>query len=234
MDATPLPHRHPHLPVQDLLLVAKAKAGCAGLGRDRHCDAVRSCVPASRHTRAWLSLRGAVEWRTSRVLCLGLDGAGKTTLLCAAAAEQPGLHDVSPTTGFHVRTVTVKPDRKIDVWDIGGAAAIRPFWSRYVTRDTAALIWVVDAHDAARIGESQEALRVLLERQQFLAVLPLLVLLAKSDLTPDGGLDASHQFELPPSAVDRPRHVRAVSATSARGLEESLRWLASELAAREV
>ena len=61
-----------------------------------------------------------------------------------------------------------------------GALTIRPFWPRYVTRETEAVIWVVDAGDAARVEESRAALCGLLEREMLLLGLPLLVLLNKA------------------------------------------------------
>ena len=61
-----------------------------------------------------------VEWRDARVLCLGLDGAGKSSLLRRAADASADLDSLKPTTGFNVRTLTVLPDWKLEVWDIGG------------------------------------------------------------------------------------------------------------------
>ena len=63
----------------------------------------------------------AVVWYEARVLCLGLDGAGKTSVL-QRAADRSDSAPVAPTTGFIVKTLTLPPDWKVDVWDIGGAA----------------------------------------------------------------------------------------------------------------
>ena len=62
----------------------------------------------------------AVVWYEARVLCLGLDGAGKTSVL-QRAADRTASAPVAPTTGFIVKTLTLPPDWKVDVWDIGGA-----------------------------------------------------------------------------------------------------------------
>ena len=80
--------------------------------------------PTRRHTRAdeW-PLPSAVVWYEARVLCLGLDGAGKTSVL-QRAADRSDAVPVTPTTGFNVKTLTLLPDWKIDVWDIGGAATL--------------------------------------------------------------------------------------------------------------
>ena len=65
----------------------------------------------------------AVVWYEARVLCLGLDGAGKTSIL-QRAADRSDSAPVAPTTGFIVKTLTLPPDWKVDVWDIGGAATL--------------------------------------------------------------------------------------------------------------
>ena len=42
------------------------------------------------------------------------------------------------TTGFHVHAICTKPHWKLSVWDVGGASAVRPYWHKYATDDTAA------------------------------------------------------------------------------------------------
>ena len=158
-----------------------------------------------------------------RVLCLGLDGAGKTSILArAASGEAPGA--VEPTSGFHVRPIVSAPWR-LELWDIGGAPAIRPFWSRYVTRDTLGLIWVVDATDAARRDEASEALAALLEREPRLRVLPLLVFANKMDAAASGGPPPVE----PPERAMGARHVQPCSALDGRGVGTGFAWLAAQV-----
>ena len=66
-----------------------------------------------------------------------------------------------------------------------GAAAVRPYWTKYVTTDTRALIWVLDGSDPVRLEEASSALRSLLATEARLRGAPLLVLLNKTELGGD-------------------------------------------------
>mmetsp|Transcript_50545 Transcript_50545/g.133176 ORF Transcript_50545/g.133176 Transcript_50545/m.133176 type:complete len:228 (+) Transcript_50545:22-705(+) len=95
----------------------------------------------------------------AKVLVLGLDGAGKTKLLWCL--ENPGAQDfpaerLAPTKGFNSRNVDVLPFR-LTAMEVGGDAAIRPFWNRYAT-GVAAAIFVVDGGDAERFQVAAKSL----------------------------------------------------------------------------
>lgn len=75
----------------------------------------------------------------ARILVLGLDNAGKTTALrkfpisfsseeCRLAHED--ITTIMPTQGFNIKSV-VHEGFKLNVWDIGGQKAIRPYWRNY-------------------------------------------------------------------------------------------------------
>ena len=179
----------------------------------------------------WRTKEPLIDWREAKVLCLGLDNAGKSSIVRRASdmSATSGLpDDIMPTTGFNVRTVTVPPDCKLEVWDIGGGAALRPFWYRYATWDVGGLIWVVDPVDTSRLPETATALANLLEAAPMLRKLPLLVLLTKADLTgargADSVVDALGLAEL--SLGGGLLRVQAVSAVDGRELMDALRWLA--------
>tara|TARA_B110001452_G_scaffold176042_1_gene147620 strand:+ start:38 stop:640 length:603 start_codon:yes stop_codon:yes gene_type:complete len=182
---------------------------------------------------AW-RLPKAVVWYEARVLCLGLDGAGKTSVL--QRADRNSFDAVEPTTGFHVRALNVTPDWKLDVWDIGGSTAVRPYWNKYVTFDTRAIIWVVDGSDRTRLDEASTALRALLESEVRLRAAPVLVLLNKSEI--GGGLSVAEAagalgVEQLPGLAGCPRahHVQACSAATGQGVAEGLQWLSQTLTA---
>lgn len=96
-----------------------------------------------------------------RVLCLGLDGAGKTSIAqsaCSDGGASPG-EPPEPTSGFNTSTVKFAPNWKLQLWDIGGGASIRQYWTRYITGDEEAIVWVVDSADEARLDESRQGAR---------------------------------------------------------------------------
>jgi len=227
-------------------------------------------------------------WYEARVLCLGLDGAGKTSVL-QRAADRSDSAPVAPTTGFIVKTLTLPPDWKVDVWDIGGAATlaliptltlscpnpsrtwgigaaaaqgaprfhceapvvslvhglcarragaapVRPYWTKYVTADTRALIWVLDGSDRVRLEEASSALRSLLATEARLRGAPLLVLLNKTELGGDaavsvGEATAALGLAQPGAGGARAHHVQGCSAATGQGVAEGLQWLSSTLTA---
>jgi len=175
----------------------------------------------------------AIEWRDVNILCLGLDGAGKSSLLVRAvfdatpqAAEGSPSEEIRPTSGFHVRTVKVLPWWKLLIWDIGGAAAIRPYWTKYVTTQMAALIWVVDASDAPRLEESRLALSSVLAQAVVHPGLPLLVFANKSDAS--AAERVSQGLRLAERCANRQHHVQPCDALSGAGIAAGLDWLKAQ------
>ena len=62
---------------------------------------------------------------------------------------------------------------KLNVWDIGGQKAIRPYWKNYY-ENTDGMVFVVDSSDEERINECVEELNALLV-EEALQKVPLLV-----------------------------------------------------------
>ena len=69
---------------------------------------------------------------------------------------------------------------KLNVWDIGGQKAIRPYWKNYF-ENTDGLVYVVDSSDEVRLKECSEELQNLLGEENLLNV-PMLVFANKQDL----------------------------------------------------
>jgi ADP-ribosylation factor-like protein 3 len=66
--------------------------------------------------------------REARLLVLGLDNAGKTTILKTLSEEE--IKHIMPTQGFNIKSL-IHEGFKLNVWDIGGQKAIRPYWKNY-------------------------------------------------------------------------------------------------------
>lgn len=106
----------------------------------------------------------------ARILVLGLDNSGKTTILKAMSEED--ISTIMPTQGFNIKSLS-QDGFKLNVWDIGGQKAIRPYWKNYY-ENTDALIYVVDSSDEQRISECYDELKSLMEEAD-LSKVPLLV-----------------------------------------------------------
>jgi ADP-ribosylation factor-like protein 3 len=63
--------------------------------------------------------------KEARLLILGLDNSGKTS--CLKKISDEDINQVTPTQGFNIKTV-MSNGFKLNVWDIGGQQAIRPYW----------------------------------------------------------------------------------------------------------
>ena len=68
----------------------------------------------------------------------------------------------------------------MNVWDIGGQKAIRPYWKNYY-ENTDGMVFVVDSSDEERLKECTEELGALLTEEGLVKV-PLLVYANKQDL----------------------------------------------------
>ena len=110
------------------------------------------------------------------ILVLGLDNAGKTSILRSFSRESLG--SIKPTTGFQIKTQKYDSST-LNLKEVGGAAAIRPYWTHYID-NAQGLIWVVDSSDRKRINDSKSELHKLLISPK-LSDCPLLVLANKSD-----------------------------------------------------
>lgn len=68
----------------------------------------------------------------------------------------------------------------MNVWDIGGQKAIRPYWKNYF-ENTDGLVYVVDSSDEVRLKECSDELQSLLVEENLKNV-PMLVFANKQDL----------------------------------------------------
>jgi len=155
-----------------------------------------------------------------RILLLGLDNAGKSS--CLKKLSDEDISHIMPTQGFNIKSLT-QDSFKLNVWDIGGQKAIRPYWQNYFG-STDALVYVIDSADRKRIEETGQELNQLLEEEK-LAGVPVLVFANKQDL-----LNAMPAKELAETLNlhnirDRKWQIQACSAKTGDGLQEGITWV---------
>jgi len=155
-----------------------------------------------------------------RILLLGLDNAGKTSCLKKLSEEE--ISHIMPTQGFNIKSLQ-QEGFKLNVWDIGGQKAIRPYWRNYYD-NTDALVYVIDSADRRRVQETGIELNALLEEEK-LAGVPVLVLANKQDLlNAMPPKELSEQLNLH-NIRDRQWQIQACSAKTGAGLQEGIEWV---------
>ncbi|XP_029433250.1 ADP-ribosylation factor-like protein 15 isoform X6 [Rhinatrema bivittatum] len=111
------------------------------------------------------------------VVCVGLMGSGKTSLLTHLCSESPD--NIVPTTGFSIKAVPFQ-NAILNVKELGGAANIRKYWSRYY-QGSQGVIFVLDSatsEDDLEIARNE--LHSALQHPQ-LCTLPFLILAHHQD-----------------------------------------------------
>lgn len=105
----------------------------------------------------------------------------------------------------------------------GSLTQLRPYWRCYFP-NTAAIIYVIDSSDTARLPTSRSELLTMLSEDE-LAGVPLLVFCNKQDV--EGALkpeEISEQLGLAGGEKERQWSVRGSCATKGEGLEDGLDW----------
>ncbi|KAJ8339265.1 hypothetical protein SKAU_G00360510 [Synaphobranchus kaupii] len=111
------------------------------------------------------------------VVCIGLTGAGKTSLLSRLCSE--GTDNIVPTTGFSIKAVPFQ-NAVLNVKELGGADAIKKYWSRYY-QGSQGVIFVLDSASSEEDLElARTELHSALQHPQ-LCTLPFLILANHQD-----------------------------------------------------
>jgi len=175
--------------------------------------------------------------RESRILMLGLDNSGKTTILRRLAGESDEMvKTTAPTQGFNIKSVQhdgpsfEQESFKLNIWDIGGQAAIRDYWGNYY--DAAdALVYVIDSADSRRMEETAGVLQTLLAEEK-LQDLPVLVFCNKQDCEPHmEAEEIRDQLGLTDTQINMVIF-QACSAYTGDGLEDGMKELMTKVAGR--
>jgi len=163
-----------------------------------------------------------------RILLLGLDNAGKTSALKKLSEEE--ISHIMPTQGFNIKSLQ-QEGFKLNVWDIGGQKAIRPYWKNYY-ENTDALVYVIDSADRRRMEETGVELNSLLEEEK-LAGVPVLIFANKQDLLnamPPKEISEALQLH---NIRDRDWQIQACSAKTGAGLQEGIEWVLKTVEAKK-
>ena len=137
-------------------------------------------------------------------LLLGLDGAGKTTVLNDCVGDLT--KEAKKTMGFG--SCKMEQDGFcVTLFDVAGSEVFRRTWKKYYAR-VHAVVWVVDASDAARVAEARDALATCLA-DPLLSTKPVLVLANKQDVA--GALSEAAVLEALDLAAAAPSGARAVA-----------------------
>ncbi|KAJ8686756.1 hypothetical protein QAD02_022550 [Eretmocerus hayati] len=162
-----------------------------------------------------------------RILLLGLDNAGKTTILRSLANED--IAQVTPTQGFNIKSVHSE-GFKLNVWDIGGARKIRPYWRNYF-ENTDVLIYVIDSADINRLEETGQELSELLTEDKLRDV-PLLIYANKQDMAQSvTAAEIAEALGLH-NIKDRDWQIQSCVATEGKGIKEGLEWACKSIKKR--
>merc|ERR1712137_270199 len=138
---------------------------------------------------------------------------------------------IMPTQGFNIKSLQ-KDGFKLNVWDVGGQKAIRPYWRNYYD-NTDALVFVIDSADQDRLEEVNSEMTKLLTEEDKLAGVPLLVYANKQDLlSAMSAEDIATGLNLT-GIKDRSWQIQACSAKTGEGLSEGMEWLVSTIQERE-
>uniref|UniRef100_A0A8D0GLX1 ARF like GTPase 15 n=1 Tax=Sphenodon punctatus TaxID=8508 RepID=A0A8D0GLX1_SPHPU len=111
------------------------------------------------------------------LVCIGLTGSGKTSLLSQLCSENT--ENIVSTTGFSIKAVPFQ-NAILNVKELGGAANIRKYWSRYY-QGSQGVIFVLDsASSEDELETARNELHSALQHPQ-LCTLPFLILANHQD-----------------------------------------------------
>lgn len=136
------------------------------------------------------------------------------------------IQQIRPTSGFNIKSI-IHDGFKLNVWDIGGQKAIRPYWRNYF-EGTDALVYVIDAADERRLLESGSELNLLLQEEK-LAGVPLLIFANKQDL--EGAMTPQKIAETLQLHLirDRTWQIQGCSAKTGEGIQQAMEWMVRQI-----
>lgn len=200
-------------------------------------------VDLLKRAAGWFGGLGLFQ-RRARILLVGLDASGKTTLLQVLKRDIVQAHE--PTQHPQAEEVTLHNVRFHAV-DLGGHAAARLLWRRYVA-GMDGLVFLVDAADPKRFEEARAELARLMDSAEC-ANAPILVLGNKVDApgavsrpqlrdalglglhlaAADAPADEKAADERAPGGNGRPVELFMCSVVRRWGYDQAFAWLSRNL-----
>ena len=116
------------------------------------------------------------EYGEAKIVIIGLDNSGKTAIFDKLTGKE---RELNPTKGFNTEKIEYENGFKIDLWELGGAREVRPYWKNYF-KNIDGIIFVVDSTDSKRFDEAALAFKKVLEDKRLIAV-PIQILANKQD-----------------------------------------------------
>ncbi len=170
------------------------------------------------------------EATAGKILVLGLEQAGKTSLMHRLSNGNFSQGE-KPTLGVNIIKIVLS-EVELLVYDCGGQKAYRDKWVTTVSTPHA-LVFVIDLsdEDPARQKEALEEFWRVLNHfgDQKLEQFPVLVIGNKVDLVKKPNeKDLAKLLNLK-KLKDRPVHIGLTSARTGSGVEESFKWLVTQL-----
>lgn len=132
------------------------------------------------------------------------------------------MNQVTPTAGFNIKSVSAD-GLKLNVWDIGGTATIRPYWKNYFD-NTDVLIFVLDSIDKARMEEAVNELFDIMDHEKIKNV-PVLIFANKQDAKGALTIPDIEVFFNEDKFINRTWHIQPCSGRNGDGVKEGMEWL---------
>ena len=161
------------------------------------------------------------------IVMAGLDNAGKSTIL---QYTRKGIHvSTAATLGFEVDTLDIEALR-FKIFDLGGQKRFRDIWEGFLRRADV-FIYVVDAADEERFGESKEEFDRALQYIQTRTFIAFFI--NKIDIAPvENSEKISSIFEL--DKVDQEKEVFKTSGLTSEGLRQAFYWIYEKITGKMV
>ncbi|XP_077141284.1 ADP-ribosylation factor-like protein 15 isoform X1 [Ranitomeya variabilis] len=165
------------------------------------------------------------------IVCVGLSGSGKTSLLTQLCCESQD--NIVPTTGFSIKAVPFQ-SAILNVKELGGAANIRKYWSRYY-QGSQGVVFVLDSASSEEdLETARNELHSALQHPQ-LCTLPFLILANHQDKPAARSVqEIKKYFELEPLARGKRWILQSTSLDNIEAVKVSFSMLINLLDEREL